>query len=482
MLARLAAILLLSLSACAAPAAEQLRILHFSDLYRMEDVPQLATALAGARETPGRVLVTHGGDLLAPSPVSALDRGAHMIVLMNAIGVELAVVGGHDFDFGPETLATRISESEFSWLSANTHPPVAGTVPGRILEVGDYRIGLFGLTRPETTEISSPGPGRSFEDPVAAAARHAAMLREHGVDLVIALAHLDAARDFELLRHVDVVLAGHDHQIVSYDGDDGVIVQAGAHGERLVVLDITMDGGRGGAEFTWQPEIRSLPTEALAPDPEILAITEKYNTELVAPYDRPLVRTLTQLDTSQAITRAEETAFGNLLADVLRDTLDTEIALLNSGSILGSHVYAPGTLLTARDILNELPYPDLPVQLEIPGSVLRDALENAVSQVEKAGGRFPLVSGLRFVYDPAAPAGRRVGDVSVGGSPLEPARRYTLATIDFVAEGGDGYSMFPDAKVLAGADPRLLRDLVIDHLRERGEIRIVPDGRIRTTP
>ena len=47
--------------------------------------------------------------------------------------------------------------------------------------------------------------------------------------------------------------------------------------------------------------------------------------------------------------------------------------------------------------------------------------------VEQHEGRFPQVSGLRFHYDPAQPAGSRVWEVTIGEKPLEDAAEYTLA-------------------------------------------------------
>ena len=89
--------------------------------------------------------------------------------------------------------------------------------------------------------------------------------------------------------------------------------------------------------------------------------------------------------------------------------------------------------------------------MELSGADLLAALENGVSRVEDVAGRFPQVAGLALVYDPAAPAGSRVVEVTVGGAPLDPAKIYTVATNDYMAGGGDGYASLGNGKQLIDA-------------------------------
>ncbi|HSB69999.1 MAG TPA: 5'-nucleotidase, partial [Candidatus Methylomirabilis sp.] len=119
------------------------------------------------------------------------------------------------------------------------------------------------------------------------------------------------------------------------------------------------------------------------------------------------------------------------------------------------------------------------VKLDVTGEILRAALENGLSQVEKTAGRFPQVSGIRLTFDPNRPAGSRLVSVSVGGRPLDPQARYTLATFDFILGGGDGYTMLQQASVLVKAENGPMdSDLILERLKA-GPIAPVPDGRIQ---
>nr|MBA2736924.1 5'-nucleotidase C-terminal domain-containing protein [Pyrinomonadaceae bacterium] len=93
--------------------------------------------------------------------------------------------------------------------------------------------------------------------------------------------------------------------------------------------------------------------------------------------------------------------------------------------------------------------------VEITGKTLREVLEHGVARSAEASepGRFPQVSGLSFKFDASKPVGNRVTEILVGGKPLDENKKYTLATSEFlVANGGDGYTMFKDAKILLKAE------------------------------
>ena len=129
--------------------------------------------------------------------------------------------------------------------------------------------------------------------------------------------------------------------------------------------------------------------------------------------------------------------------------------------------------------MTELPFGNVTVLLELKGSDLLEALENGVSRVEERQGRFPQVSGVRFTYDPMRAAMHRITEVTVNGQPLDPNRMYKVATIDFMQEGGDGFTSLARGRVLidkmAGA---MTASQVIAYIAERRTIDPAVEGRI----
>jgi 5'-nucleotidase len=128
--------------------------------------------------------------------------------------------------------------------------------------------------------------------------------------------------------------------------------------------------------------------------------------------------------------------------------------LVNGGSIRADLTYEPG-VLTKRDVLSILPFNNPIVKVEVTGKLLKQALEHGVARSgpgeDNEPGRFPQVSGLRFEFDVKKPVGSRVVSVTIGGQLLDEAKTYTLATSDFLVQGGDGYVMLKDAKPLTTA-------------------------------
>ena len=108
-----------------------------------------------------------------------------------------------------------------------------------------------------------------------------------------------------------------------------------------------------------------------------------------------------------------------------------------------------------------------------------EALENGVSEVERNSGRFPQVSGMSFTYNPKAKAGSRINSVKVGNSPLSKGRTYTIATNDFLAKGGDGYSVFKKGKVIIDAyGAKLMASMVMDYIKAKRSVSPKVEGRI----
>ena len=497
---RAAAIAIGLAAAVPAAIAAPLTLVHVNDWDQMAGVrgqggAAKIAAVVGAERAQaeadgGHAIVTFGGDMISPSVLSGIDEGAHMIDLANAIGFDVAVLGNHEFDFGPEVLQKRLAESDTVWLGSNVHVEPDGRIfPGTLdrwtVDRAGYRIGFLGLVTPRTPVLSEPGPDVSFAPVAKAGARIAAALRAEGADLVIALTHQGHEADLDLLRAVegiDIVLGGHEHLLLArYDGGQ-VVMQAGSQGRHIGVLTLEIDRveGRGGIpKVVWTPSFRLRSTAGIEGDRALAAKVSAYQARLDETLDVVIGETATVLDTRRSLLRSAETAFGNLLTDAMRAATGSDIALTNAGGIRGDTVYPPGTRLTRKMVLTELPFGDRTVLLRLTGAQVRDALENGVSRAEDPSGRFPQVSGLAFSFDVRRPPGERVTRVMVDGAALEDGRTYTVATNDFLASGGDEYRAFAAGDVIVDAvSGELTTGQVIDHIIAAGTVAPAIEGRI----
>jgi 5'-nucleotidase len=155
------------------------------------------------------------------------------------------------------------------------------------------------------------------------------------------------------------------------------------------------------------------------------------------------------------------------------------IAIANGGGLRAS---IDAGEVAMGEVLTVLPFQNTLSTFQVTGETIIAALENGVSQVEEGAGRFAQVAGLKYTFDPAAPAGSRVSDVQVliGGDawgPIDPAATYGVVSNNYVRNGGDGFSMFVDAANAYDFGPDLA-DVVAEYLAANAPYTPYTDGRI----
>jgi 5'-nucleotidase len=186
------------------------------------------------------------------------------------------------------------------------------------------------------------------------------------------------------------------------------------------------------------------------------------------------------LEGDRKICRLQECNLGNLLTDAMRAQTGVQVALENGGGIRASIKEGNVTL---GDVLTVLPFGNLVSTFSLSGENLLAALENGVSQMQEGGGRFLQVSGLRYQVDPAKPAGSRILSVEVLDAqgkyqPLDPKATYTVATNDFMREGGDGFTMLAEKAFNANDYGQPLDQVLSDYIKTNSPINIKVEGRI----
>ena len=275
------------------------------------------------------------------------------------------------------------------------------------------------------------------------------------------VAHVTRAEGYGIVatRTVDLMLTGHTHDLfINYDGRNALVESSyDAHYVTAIDVKIDVKVENGRRVTTWWPEFRVIDTTTVTPDPEVAAVVAGYEQLLSLALDQPLGTTAVELDSRTATVRTREAAIGDLFADAMRAATHADAAITNGGGIRGGRIFSPGATISRRDIISEMPFDNRVVILEISGAALKQAIENGLSRLPSSSGGFPQVSGLTIEADPSRPPGNRVLSIKVGDAPLDENRMYRVATNDFLARGGDGYTMFRDATpVLPAADSPLL--------------------------
>ncbi|MBM3651769.1 MAG: bifunctional metallophosphatase/5'-nucleotidase, partial [Alphaproteobacteria bacterium] len=491
--AGLAFLVLLAAFAFPAHAAERvvnLAFVVFSDIYELAErdgrggFARIAGAVKAERARSKNVIVAHAGDTLSPSLTSSVDQGAHIMDLLNRVGLDVFTPGNHEFDFGEAIFRQRMGEATFALLAANLRDasghPLPGFADSKIIDVEGVKIGIFGLTDDEAARRSNPETLKLLPA-IETAKREAQALRDAGADLVVAVTHSEWQDDLRLMKlgPIDIILSGHDHNLlVAYDGR-AAIGETQADGVNLVAIDVEVRIANDGVK-RWTPRFRIVDTADVAPDAAIAARVAQYQAEIDKALDVDIGVTKTPLDSRKASVRGQETAIGDYFADTMRAVAGADVAIINGGGIRGNRLYESGTKLTRKDIARELPFNNQLVNLELSGADLRAALENAVWMIGKDAGRFAQISGARIVVRRDAVPGSRLVSIEIGGKPLDNAKRYKVATSDFLARGKDGYVALTHGKPLVSElEGPLLTSVITDAIAKAGAIAPVVDGRIK---
>jgi 2',3'-cyclic-nucleotide 2'-phosphodiesterase (5'-nucleotidase family) len=477
-------------------------ILQINDLYKIEGLEGGAVGgLARVRtlrkrlEAEGRpVLVLHAGDLLFPSVMSKYLRAQPMIRVLNLLDGDAAafdpnlfvVFGNHEFDDrDPGTLLGRIAQSDFSWVSSNSRYRSAPSASGApfstrltnvsdavVKDVGGVRIGIFGLT---TDAQPRDYVAYDYDLPARRAAIERALerLRAGGATSIVALTHQDLDEDVRLAREfpaVGLVVGGHEHFFLERKVGRTEITKADADAVTAIVHDL-----RPAADGSIEDSFRKVALDAgVEKDSAVDAEVQGWIKELAAAVKAQTGRDLQEvvgetenlLEGVEPAVRGRETALGNFLTDVIRDRMKTDFGLINGGAIRINDNIPPGPIRN-YDLEGIFYFDNSVVSFEITGAELLDLLRTSVAKVHAGHGRFLQVSGIRFRYHVAGTPEQPVYAVEESEvevfprgerrwERLDPARLYSVASLDYMWENGyrDGYPLF--SKGRGGTSPRRL--------------------------
>ena len=487
----------------------------------------------------GRVVVVDSGDLFQGTLDSNFFEGEPVVKAYSQIGYAAAAVGNHEFDFGPVgpdamprnpaddplgALKRNASMASFPFLSANLSEKATGQTPAWarrsiMIDSGGARIGIIGLSTPDTPNVTMPENVRtlSFGDPVAAAVAAAKDLRAQGADAIVVLGHMggrcrnvegdpadnsscepeqEAMRFLHALPAgtIDAYFGGHTHARMRQVIAGVPSFQPAPFNEEFATLDLTVDPSahrvtastlrpftsicasvysgteqcdpkRAPAGSTLVP--RQFEGKTIAPDASVAAILQPYIDRVAAKRNEPL-----GIHSNGVFTRAylRESSLGDLLTDAMRFTMGTDIAVINSGGIRAN--LRAGDLVYS-DLFDVSPFDNYPATVTLTGAQVAEML-----RVTGNGERGILqVSGLKYTIDAARgmdqPAAKRDRIVSItlpDGRPIDPKATYTVAMPDFLVAGGEGLSDLmktvpPDRIRVDGR--RALRELLIESLQDQ---------------
>jgi len=487
----------------------------------------LTTAFANDRKAVPATFTLSAGDNFGASPtISSEFEEIPTVEAMNLMKFDVSTFGNHEHDREMAHIVKMINLSTNKWVVSNysTLAPMntgANKVTDYVvIERGGVKVGFVGMNTPETVDTVYPGnlSGISISpDPkyVNAAIKKA---QDAGAEIVVVLNHQGWSENkggvatgplvssAGLFKGATVVFGGHSHlqynTITANTRWSKALTVAQVANSGVAYNQVSVCLGQGKVLGSNVNVVTAASISKLTPDATAAALVKKYKDQVSAKLDVKIgqVSGIFPRGGSPAVERSGETEMGNYMADLVRASAKTQLAIINGGGIRDTfpaktYVPADKTLVrpgsgvtgpydvTLGDALTVFPFGNYLATTKMTGADIWKAMENGVSQYPTAG-RFPQISGFKFAFDPSKAAFSRVTSIkSADGKdiPNDASVEYTVATVDYMVSGGDGYVdvFHPQTAKIGG----LLVDILVAGLKAdmaSGKVTQLPklDGRI----
>jgi len=395
------------------------------------------------------------GDFLNPSLLGTVKvegerlRGKHMIDVLNAMEVDLATFGNHEFDLKEEDLQKRLNESEFAWTSANVFQQTeAGPTSFYTIKNGDStRVSdtyTFQIKKADTTALtvgifsvtidSNPQDYVYYSDYLVEATTAVLTLEAQKADVVLGLTHLALAQDTQVakaLPQIPLLMGGHEHNAMFVPVNSTNIAKADANAKTVYVHT-----------FSYNLEHKKLQiyselvpiTDKTASSPKLKAVVDAWNKildekikEVIANPSEVIYKAEIPLDGTDMANRSSQTNLGKLITKGMAYAYNNEVDLVfvNGGSFRLDDMLEED--ITSLDIFRVLPFGGSIYKIKIKGSLLKKVLDYGEANVGTGAYLHRMGVGKNTLDGPWL----------LHGSPLEDEKIYTAAVSDFLLKGFD---------------------------------------------
>ncbi|MCK6572015.1 5'-nucleotidase C-terminal domain-containing protein [Myxococcota bacterium] len=451
----------------------------------------LHTHMARLEATNPNTVVVAAGDIIGATPLlSALFHDEPTVESMNLLGLDIAAVGNHEFDEGVDELLRMqaggchptdgcqdgddFAGADWQYLGANVIEDATGDTllpPYEIRRFGMARVAFIGMTLEGTPLVTSPTGtvGLHFLDEADTVNALVPELKAQGVGAIVVLLHEGGFATglyngcagisgplFDIARRldpaVDVVVAGHTNAAHVCDVEGKLVTSAASAGRLITDIDLTVDEVTGEVVAkTAENVIVTRTVDKAAPQTALIARWEA----LAAPFANRVVGTIAG-DLVKLQNPAGESPLGDVIADAqLSSTRATgvRIAFMNPGGVRtdllvsqSSGGEAPGEL-TYGEVFAVQPFSNIVVTVSLTGAQIVAALEQqwvAVPGAAEKANVLQVSEGFTYTWDAKRPIGSRIlaETVKLDGVVLDPTATYRVAMNNFIADGGDGFSVF----------------------------------------
>lgn len=500
---------------------------------------RLQTLLDEMRVKTPNFLLLHAGDAVQGTLYFTLFNGQVEFDFLNRLRVDAMTFGNHEFDRGTAAIPAYLKRADFPIISSNIdfslEPSIAPLVPKYFIKsLNGEKVGILGLTTETTPQTTIDVGQAKFLDAGSSASKQIEILQKQGINKIIVLSHLGYDEDLKLAASVggiDIIVGGHSHtllgdpkqlsrlglvsegryptEIIAPDGGKTLVLQSWQWGHMLGRIDVDFDAG--GKIIAYKTGAIIPAGDSFMRDDEPVPHGSKADQEIVQAVNQSGIARFVQEDSSvieslkpytvklekfrstsvaiasENLIRGINSGPGPLVADsMLAAVPNAQVAILNYGSVRKDLL--AGTISVA-DVLEVMPFANSLVLVDLTGEELKNALEDAIDFLLVKYGSLnkkslPYISGINLSVSTTAPKGNRIKALSVRDSDgiyrlINPAATYRTVVNNFVASGGDGFSIYKKVKGFRSNTGIIDSDAFHDLLKSLGTVRKPVEQRIR---
>lgn len=453
--------------------------------------PGMAKLAAFLREemskNPAGTILVSAGDMFQGTPESNMLYGQPVVEAMNELGFSAMAIGNHEFDWGIGVLQERIAQSKFPYLAANIIDKTTGNTvkfvkPYTIIEKNGVKIAVIGLATPETAFKTNPKYIKNyrFADPAETVTKLIPEVKQQRADIIVILSHLgsevepltqevkgEAADLAHSATNMDAIISGHTHLKVDGLVNSVPIVQAAYNGR--AVAEVTFTYSKNAKKIiAAKTRVTELAPAKLSADEEVAAIIDKAKEEVAPLKNKVLGQTTYDLQHE----KFSLSVLGQWVTDSMLYKAHADIAFENGGGLRSG---IPSGKITLGSLYQVIPFDNTLVTMELTGRQVMEVLEHGIDNKQIGMLQF---SGLIVEVDRSLPAGMKITRVRLSdGSRLRLTKTYKVVINDFMAQGGDGFTVFAQGK--HKVDTQIpLRDYLIEAVEKAKTLNVVDDHRL----
>lgn len=441
------------------------------------------------RREEKNVLYVISGDMVQGSLIDSEFKGISTIELMNYLAPDVVTLGNHELDYGLPHLLFLEKMANFPIVNANLyikkyHKRLMR--PYVILNVDGFDIMFIGIiTETVLQSIQQDrdiGAFITLEDAATEVGRICNAYRNEDIDLTILLTHIGFESDKELAAMldpewgVDIIIGGHSHTILEQPAvvNNILIVQAGIGTDQIGRFDLVVDDYTNSVA-EWQWKLIPINNRIAEPDSELQRFIDSYKEQVDRKYGTLICRFPYPLTHPR---REEETALGNLFADIFAEWSGVDVAMVGSGSIRSKSL---GPTVTLGDLYAAFPYDDVLYRCTVTGAQLKKIFSHIMRPENRTGEGecFQVNHGIRAVYNEEK---RILESLSVRGEPVADEGQYTLLLQGYHYNNSGPNLGLPAEDLTALTLPKVVttssRDVLEEYMRSHQNLKSQVEGRL----